>query len=111
MSAKTVRFAGEAARGPDWVDVGDFLKGLHDLHGITAHFELRTGPGHYVGAVQVTLVATAPHLTSPGRCWSAVLSEAFPGHKHKTLESVAYYLCHKLDSMAARDLWHQESMF
>lgn len=111
VGAKTARFSAAASSGPDLGDVSGFLRALNDLHGITVKFTIECGPGYYVGAAIVTLSATAPVLVGSGRAWDAVIREGYPSHKYKTLEQVMYALCHKLDSLAARELWRQESLF
>lgn len=98
----------DAAQGPDWIDIGHFLKELDRVHHISVRFELTTGPGHYVGAVSVRLLAGAPQLTETGRAWHYEVTEAFPGHRFKTLEAVVYHLLHRVDAAAGRELWKQE---
>jgi len=109
MSAKSVRFAADAGNGPDIVDVSNFLRNLEKTHDIVCHFEVRTGNGHYVGCAQVTIVITTKVLNGPGKFVHERISEAFPGHKHKTLTAVMYFLCHKADYWASNTLYKQTS--
>lgn len=108
---KAIRFSATAANGPDWCDVSAFMKELYRVHSIDVRFELRTGVGHYVGAVAVRLLATAPHLTAPGRVWSVELNQGFPNNGQKTLEGTCFYLLQRLDHLAARELWSQKPMW
>lgn len=97
-----------AAVGPDWTDISHYCKELHRIHNVDVRFELRSGPGCFIGAVQVRLVAVAPHLTDPGRTWHYTLDQGFPSHRYKTLEAVCFELCYRIDGVCARELWYQE---
>lgn len=106
-----LRAAGPPTDGPSWNDVSVFLRGLHLEHGVTVSFSVALGPGAYVGAIEVTADAVAPHFTGPGRTWRYLVTEAFPGHRHKTLEQVFIYLLHRVDHQAGMELWRQSSLW
>jgi hypothetical protein len=109
MSAKSIRFNAAAANGPDIVDIGAFLREMEKLHDCTFKFEIGVGPGHYVGAANVSIVILTKELKTGGQVLKERLTEAFPGHKHKTLEQVMYYLCHRADVWCSRNVWHQST--
>jgi len=101
--------ARKASEGPDIVDVSAFLRELTATHNVTCEFVVKAGAGFYIGCATVILKVSAPVLVGPGKAWSAEIQEAFPGHKHKTIEAVMYYLCHKADALCSKELWRQEA--
>lgn len=111
MKDKSLQVSAAAAAGPDMVDVSNYAREMLRIHGVDLKFEVRVGPGQYVGCATVTVMISCPVLVGPGEYLKHRITEGFPGHRHKNLEQVMYYLCHRADSWCAEHAWYQSTLF
>lgn len=95
--------------GPDWTDIAQMIRAMHDLHkGSSVRVEIVTDGAHYSGSLTAVIKATAPRLEAPGQVWSQTVQVGFPGNNHKTMEGAVYFGLHRMDALMCRELWHQE---
>lgn len=93
--------------GPDWGDVGTFIRAMHNHHEATVRVEITSDGALYGGSVRVALHVGAPHLTAPGQSWHREFMACFPCAGHATLEGLVYRLLHQADAECSRELWKQ----
>lgn len=96
--------------GPDHQDVQIYLKHLKDHHNATVKFEILLDTAAYGAPYRVTATAHVPMLVGPGRTYVADIVAFFPSVGHKTMASLMYWMCHRLDNKLAKDVWQQSAL-
>ena len=96
--------------GPDHQDVQIYLKHLKDHHDATVKTEIVLDTAAYGAPYRVTMAAHVPVFVGAGRTYSATVTAFFPCVGHKTLASLLYWLCHRLDNQLAKDVWKQSGL-
>lgn len=96
--------------GPDWEDIGAFMRAVDELHGTTTGIAMAADGALYSSALRVVVTIGAPHLVAPGQSWRAEFTGTFPCVQHRTIEGLVYNLLHRADAEAGRTLWKQNGL-
>lgn len=96
--------------GPDWADIGAFLRAIDQHHGTTTSVAIVADGALYSSALAVVVTMGAPQLVDVAQTWRQEFRGVFPCVQHRTLEGLVYNLLHRADAEAGRQLWKQNGL-
>lgn len=96
--------------GPDWTDVGTYIREIEKAHGATLTIELFTDGRNYVGTMFVRVRVSVPRLVGEGVTYRTEVYSKFPLPGHKTLSGLCLALLYQMDHRIGSELYTQREL-
>lgn len=97
------RAPAEATQGPDWIDVGVYVRAIQDQGKGIVSLSLGWGADKYSGPCQVLIRHEYPRFVGAGKLAKDEVFCEWPNKLDKTLSACVYRQLYELDKLAAKN--------
>lgn len=99
---------GNAANGPDWTDIGRYLKEVEKLHDCSSMVSIQPGGLALDATVRLTVLLTSRSASVGVLPKVIAVTQTWPNPNWKHLEGCLFNMLHVIDYQATEGLWKQQ---
>lgn len=96
-----------AASGPDWTDIGLYLRELEKLHDCASMVSIQPGGLASDSTVRLTVLLTSAFASVGMRPKCVAVTQTWPNPNWRHLEACLFNMLHIIDFKATEGLWEQ----